>query len=96
MGAHRSRALARAQLAQIDARHGKLEEAAKIYSELAEEKAAPYPRDWALFYLADVLGKQGKKPEATAAYQKLTTEFPNSSLTAEVTRIQGGKKATGP
>ena len=78
--------MARAQLAQARSQRGDLEGAAKIYTELAEDKDSLYPRDWALFYLGDTLEREGKKSEASAAWRKLVAEFPNSYFAADAGR----------
>ena len=86
-------AMARAQLAQIRATRGDYDGAAKMFSEMAEDPSAAYPRDWALFHMAQMLDQQGKKTEAAAAYRKISTEFPGSPLAAEAGRLAG---AAGP
>jgi TolA-binding protein len=83
-------AMARAQLAQVKAMRGDLDGAAKIFSEMAEDASASYPRDWALFYMAQMLDQAGKKAEAAAAYRKISTEFPGSPLAAEAGKLAGG------
>ena len=55
--------LAKVQLAGLHAQRGDLDGAAKMYSEIAEGKGS-YPRDWALYYLAGIQEKQGKRDEA--------------------------------
>src|SRR5262249_25367146 len=54
--------LANVQLAGLYAQRGDLDGAAKMYSKIADAKG-PYPRDWALYYLAGTQEKQGKKDE---------------------------------
>lgn len=78
--------LARADLAHVKAQKGDLEAAAKIYTELAEDKQGGYPRDFALYYLAGILEQQGKRSDAAATYQKVATEFPNSPFISEAQR----------
>lgn len=75
--------LARAQLAQLLLRGGDAAAAAKIYADLAEAKDSAYPRDWALFFLAETQAQMGNKVEAAATYQKIVTEFPTSAFIAE-------------
>ncbi len=82
--------LARAQLAQVRAQRGDLEGAEKIYTELSEDKSAIYPRDWALYYLADALDREGKKAEAAATWKKIVAEFPNSYVAGEASRRARG------
>lgn len=81
--------IAKSQLAQLHAGRGDLESAAKLYSELAEDTRGTYPRDWALYYLAQTLDQQGKRPEALANYQRIVSEFPNSAMAGEATRQIG-------
>jgi len=58
-------ALARFALAQATESDGKLDEAAKLYQELAAAGSAVVPAESANFRLAMVLEKQGKKKEAS-------------------------------
>jgi len=81
--------LAKIQLAGLHAQRGDLEGAGKMYSEVAEAKGS-YPRDWALYYLAGVQEKQGKKAEAAKTYETIAKEFPTSAFFMEATRKSKG------
>src|SRR5437660_3740434 len=72
--------IARAQIAEIHAKRGDLDGAAKMFSEIAENKTSAYPRDWALYYLAGTQEKQGKKDEAARTYAIIVKEFPTSTF----------------
>ena len=81
--------LAKVQLAQIHGQNGDLDGAAKMFSEIAENKGA-FPRDWALYYLASTQEKQGKRDEAAKTYATIVKEFPTSTFSAEATRKSRG------
>jgi tetratricopeptide (TPR) repeat protein len=80
--------VARTQLADVLTRKGDAAGALSSYSAAAEDPSGSYPRDWALYYLARELERQGKTQEAVEAYRKITTEFPSSPHAFEA-----GKKA---
>jgi tetratricopeptide (TPR) repeat protein len=82
--------IARAQIAEIHSKRGDFDGAAKVFSELAENKASAYPRDWALYYLAGTQEQQGKKDEAAKTYALIVKEFPNSTFGTEAARKAKG------
>jgi predicted negative regulator of RcsB-dependent stress response len=80
--------MAQYQIAIIDARTGKTDEAAKIYRTLADKKLAFVPRPLALLELAGVL-RQTKPQEAVAVYQQIKQEFPDTTISEEADRGLG-------
>lgn len=86
--------VAKAQLAQLRAQAGNAEEAAKIYSEMAEDEKSAFPRDWALYYLGQTLEQQGKSEDARTTYRKVLTEFPNSPMAYEAGRKVEGSPSS--
>ncbi len=81
-------AMAQYQIAIIDARSGKQDEAVKIYRTLADKKLVFVPRPLALLELAGVL-RQSKPQEAVAVYQQIKKEFPDSTISEEADRGLG-------
>jgi len=80
--------MAQYQIATIDARTGKPDEAIKIYRTLADKKLVFVPRPLVLLELANVL-RQTKPQEAVAVYQQIKQEFPDSTISEEADRGLG-------
>jgi predicted negative regulator of RcsB-dependent stress response len=80
--------MAQYQIAVIDARTGKPDDAAKIYRVLADKKLVFVPRPLALLELAGVL-RQTKPQEAVTVYQQIKQEFPDSTISEEADRGLG-------
>lgn len=83
-------ALAKSQLAQVLAQKGDLDGAAKLFGQLAEDTTGAYPRDWALYYMAQTLQKQGKGTEAQAAFARIVKEYPTSYFAGEASKRASG------
>jgi predicted negative regulator of RcsB-dependent stress response len=81
-------AMAQYQIAIIDARTGKPDEAVKIYRFLADKKFVFVPRPLVLLELAGVLRKT-KPQEAVTVYQQIKQEFPDSTISEEADRGLG-------
>lgn len=79
-------ALARLALAGLERRSGALDKAALAYKQLADDPAFPLPRDHALMSLASTLEQAQRLDEASAAYGRLTEEFPESVYAADARR----------
>lgn len=80
--------MAQYQIAIINERTGKPDEAVKIYRSLADKKLVFVPRPLALLELAKVL-RQSKPQEAVAVYQQIKQEFPDSTISEEADRGLG-------
>jgi predicted negative regulator of RcsB-dependent stress response len=80
--------MAQYQIAVIDGRTGKPDEAAKIYRTLADKKLVFVPRPLVLLELARVL-RQSKPQEAVTVYQQIKQEFPDSTISEEADRALG-------
>jgi predicted negative regulator of RcsB-dependent stress response len=80
--------MAQYQIAIIDARTGKPDEAVKIYRSLADKKLVFVPRPLVLLELAGVL-RQTKPQEAVTVYQQIKQEFPDSTISEEADRGLG-------
>jgi predicted negative regulator of RcsB-dependent stress response len=80
--------MAQYQIAVIDVRTGKPDEAAKIYRTLADKKLVFVPRPLALLELAGVL-RQTKPQEAVTIYRQIKQEFPDSTISEEADRGLG-------
>jgi predicted negative regulator of RcsB-dependent stress response len=81
-------AMAQYQIAIIDARTGKPDEAVKIYRSLADKKFIFVPRPLVLLELAGVL-RQTKPQEAVTVYQQIKQEFHDSTISEEADRGLG-------
>ncbi|MEQ1472829.1 MAG: tetratricopeptide repeat protein [Candidatus Acidiferrum sp.] len=77
--------MAQYQVAVIDSRTGKTDEAVKIYRALADRGSVFVPRALVLLELAAVLRQKDPK-EAAAVYQQVKTEFPDSTIAEEADR----------
>lgn len=77
--------MARFQIAIIDSRTGKPDEAVKIFRELADKHSVFVPRPLALLEMAGAL-RQSNPKEAANVYQQIKKEFPDSSISEEADR----------
>jgi predicted negative regulator of RcsB-dependent stress response len=77
--------MAQYQIAVINARTGKPDDAVKILRGLAEKPSIFVPRPTALLELAAVL-RQSNPTEAANVYQQIKREFPESAITEEADR----------
>jgi hypothetical protein len=72
--------MARFQMGIIDARTGKVDEAVKIFRELADKQQSVFvPRPLALLEMAHALGQTNPK-EAANVYQQIKKEFPDPAI----------------
>lgn len=78
-------AMARFQIATIDARTGKTDEAVKIFRELADKPSIFVTRQMALLEMAGAL-RQSNPKEAGNVYQQIKKEFPDSSASEQADR----------
>jgi hypothetical protein len=76
-------ALARLALAELERRSGAVDKAVEAYRQLADDAALPLPRDQALMSLATILEDAQRNAEASAAYQRLADEYPESPYASE-------------
>jgi TolA-binding protein len=77
--------MAQYQIGVIYARTAKLDEAAKIFRELADRRSVFVPRSVALLELANVL-RQTNPKEAANVYQQIKKEFPDSTISEQADR----------
>jgi TolA-binding protein len=77
--------MAQYQIGVIYSRTGKLEEAAKIFRELADKRSVFVPRPLALLELANVL-RQSNPKEAANVYQQIKKEFPDTTISEQADR----------
>ena len=78
-------AMAQYQMAIIDARTGKNEDAAKLFRTLADKPTALVPRPLVLLELARVLRNSNPK-EAANIYQQIKKEFPDTGIADQADR----------
>ena len=78
-------AMAQYQMAIIDARTGKNDDAAKLFRALADKPSALVPRPLVLLELARVLRTSNPK-EAVSIYQQIKKEFPDTNLADQADR----------
>jgi predicted negative regulator of RcsB-dependent stress response len=78
-------AMAQYQMAIIDARTGKNDDAAKLFRALADKPSALVPRPLVLLELARVLRTSNPK-EAASIYQQIKKEFPDTNLADQADR----------
>jgi tetratricopeptide (TPR) repeat protein len=76
-------ALARLQLAELELRRGKVDEALKLYQQMADDASFTLPRDHVLMALSSTLEQAHRIPEAREAYRRLADEFPDSVYASE-------------
>lgn len=77
--------MAQYQIAVIDARTGKTDEAIKMYRALADKPSVFVPRPLALIELAGVL-RQTNPKEATNVYEQIKKEYPDTAISEEADR----------
>jgi tetratricopeptide (TPR) repeat protein len=77
--------MAQYQTAVIYARTGKLDDAAKIFRQLADKRSVFVPRPLALLELANVL-RQTNPKEAANVYQQVKKEFPDTTISEQADR----------
>jgi TolA-binding protein len=78
-------AKAQYQIAIVNARTGKTDDAAKILRQLADQRSVFVPRALALLELADIL-RQTNPKEAANVYQQVKKEFPDSTISEQADR----------
>jgi tetratricopeptide (TPR) repeat protein len=81
-----SPALARLQLADLEQRRGRTEEAVKLYQQMADDASLVLPRDHVLMALSSALEQARRLPEARESYRRLADEFPDSVYASEARR----------
>src|SRR5262245_36895565 len=81
-----SPSLARLQLAELEQRRGRTDEALKLYQQLADDSSLALPRDHVLMALCSALEQAHRLPEARDAYRRLAEEFPDSVYASEARR----------
>lgn len=77
--------MAQYQMAVIDARTGKPDDAVKIFRALADKPPVLVPRPLVLLELAGVL-RQSNPKEAATIYQQIKKEFPDTTIADEADR----------
>jgi tetratricopeptide (TPR) repeat protein len=85
-------ALARFQIAQLDDKMGKTDEAIKVYRQLVENSTALVPKPLVMLQLANDLSRANPQ-EAVKVYNQIKKEFPDSQIAEEADR---GLEAIGP
>ena len=78
--------LARLQLADLEQRRGRTDEALKLYQQMADDTSLALPRDHVLMALSSALEQARRLPEAREAYRRLADEFPDSPYASEARR----------
>jgi hypothetical protein len=78
-------AMAQYQIAVIDARTGKTDEAVKMFRALADKPSTLVPRPLALLELASAL-RQTNPKEAANVYQQIKKEFPDPAISEQADR----------
>jgi hypothetical protein len=78
-------AMAQYQMAIINARTGKTDDAVKLFRALADKPSAIVPRPLVLLELAGILRSSNPK-EATSIYQQIKKEFPDTTLADQADR----------
>ncbi|HEU5319492.1 MAG TPA: tetratricopeptide repeat protein [Methylomirabilota bacterium] len=79
-------ALARLELAELELRRGKVEEALKLYRQMVDDTSFTLPRDHVLMVLSTTLEQARRTGEARDAYRRLADEFPDSVYASEARR----------
>jgi predicted negative regulator of RcsB-dependent stress response len=77
--------MAQYQIAVIDSRTGKPDDAVKMLRALADQRSIFVPRPLVLLELAGVL-RQSKPQEALAVYKQVKQEFPDTTISEEADR----------
>ncbi|HTT32390.1 MAG TPA: tetratricopeptide repeat protein [Methylomirabilota bacterium] len=78
-------AMAQYQMAVIEARTGKTDDAVKLFRALADKPSALVPRPLALLELAEALRKSNPK-EAATVYQQVKKEYPDTTMADKADR----------
>jgi hypothetical protein len=78
-------AMAQYQMAVINVRTGKTDDAVKIFRSLADKRSAIVPRPLVLLELAGALRNSNPK-EAASIYQQIKKEFPDTTLADQADR----------
>src|SRR5262245_42421519 len=78
--------LAQLQMADLEMRRGKVEEALKLYRQMVDDASFTLPRDHVLMTLSNTLEQAHRLPEARAAYRRLADEYPDSVYASEARR----------
>ncbi len=78
--------LARLELADLERRRGKVDEALRLYRQMADDASLTLPRDHVLMALSSALEDAHRLPEARETYRRLADEFPESVYAAEARR----------
>ncbi len=84
--------LARFQIAQIYEKMGRMDEAVKIYRQMADKDAAFVPKPLVLLYLANDLSRTNPQ-EAAKVYNQIKKDYPDSPVAEEADH---GLEAIGP
>jgi hypothetical protein len=77
--------MAKFQIAIVNARTGKPDEAVKIFRELADKGSVFVPRPLALLEMANAL-RQSNRKEAINVYQQIKKEFPDTAAAEQADR----------
>jgi predicted negative regulator of RcsB-dependent stress response len=77
--------MAKYQIAVLDTRTGKTDDAVKIYRSLADKGSIFVPRPLVLLELAGVL-RESKPDEAATVYRQIKQEFPDTTIAEEADR----------
>jgi hypothetical protein len=78
-------AMAQYQIAIIDSRTGKTDDAVKIFRALADKQSTLVPRPLVLLELAGILRSSNPK-EAASIYQQIKKEFPDTTIADQAER----------
>jgi TolA-binding protein len=78
--------LARLSLASLEMRRGKVDDALKLYRQMADDSGLALPRDHVLMVLSSALEEARRLPEARDTYRRLAEEFPGSVYASEARR----------
>jgi TolA-binding protein len=78
--------LARLQLADLEKRRGRLDEALRTYQQMVDDTKLELPRDHVLMTLSSTLEEAKRLREAREAYRRLADEFPDSVYASEARR----------
>lgn len=84
--------LARFQVAQIDDKIGKIDDAQKLYRQMVEKPTSFVPKPLAMLYLANDLSRTNPQ-EAAKVYSQIKKEYPDSQIAEEADR---GLESIGP
>jgi TolA-binding protein len=82
-------------LAELQVRGGQYDEAIETYRDVAARKDGDLPVDAVLIQLARVYQLAGKRAEALQTYQRVMSEFPESTYQADARRAAESLKTEG-